>query len=319
VRAHDDVPPTPLLATGLRVESPHMSAGFTRAHAAILATAALFSTGGAAIKACGLNAWQVASFRSGVAAVILALLVPGSRLTSRPILLVAIAYAGTLVSFVLSTKLTTAAQAVFLQAAAPLYVVFLERWLLKTRLSGRDVPVLLLVAAGIGLLFVGSGRTFATAPNPPLGNAIAIVSGVFYAFMLTGLRWLAQREPTADASSAAALWGNGFAFAVALPMALPVQGSTATDWAVIVYLGTFQIGLAYYLISRAVRTVSALDVSLLLLVEPVLNPLLVWVLHGEVPGPLALAGAALILTATAWRTLSAPRARLQAEPAVTGV
>jgi drug/metabolite transporter (DMT)-like permease len=296
-----------------------MSAGFTRAHALVLATAVLFSTGGAAIKACGLNAWQVASFRSGVAAIAMALLVPGARLVSLPILLVATAYAGTLVSFVLSTKLTTAAQAVFLQAAAPLYVVFLERWLLKTRLSGRDVPVLLLVAAGIGLLFAGSGRAFATAPNPPLGNTIAIASGVFYAFMLTGLRWLAQREPTTDASSAAALWGNGFAFAAALPMALPVQGSTTTDWAVIAYLGTFQIALAYYLISRAVRTVSALDVSLLLLVEPVLNPVWVWALHGEVPGPLAIAGAALILAATAWRTLSTPRALAQAEPAVTGV
>jgi drug/metabolite transporter (DMT)-like permease len=293
--------------------------GFTRAHAAILATAVLFSTGGAAIKACGLNAWQVASFRSGVAAIAMALLVPGARLVSRPILLVATAYAGTLVSFVLSTKLTTAAQAVFLQAAAPIYVVFLERWLLKTRLSGRDVPVLLLVAAGIGLLFAGSGRTFATAPNPPLGNAIAIASGVFYAFLLTGLRWLAQREPAADASAAAALWGNGFAFAAALPMALPVHGSTATDWAVIAYLGTFQIALAYFLISRAVRTVSALDVSLLLLVEPVLNPVWVWALHGEVPGPLAIAGAALILAATAWRTLSTTRALVQAEPAATGV
>ena len=200
----------------------------------ILVTAALFSTGGAAIKACGLGPWQVASFRSGIAAVILGLLVPGARLVSRPILLVAAAYAGTLVSFVLATKLTTAAQAVFLQAAAPLYVVFLERWLLGTRLSARDVPVLLLVAAGIGLLYAGSGtQAVATAPDPARGNVIAIVSGVFYAMMLVGLRWLAQRNPDVDASSAAALWGNGLAFAVALPMALPVTGSTAKDWAVL--------------------------------------------------------------------------------------
>ena len=70
-----------------------MSAGFTRAHAAVLATALLFSTGGAAIKACGLTAWQVASFRSGVAALALALLVPAARRVSGRALLVAVAYA----------------------------------------------------------------------------------------------------------------------------------------------------------------------------------------------------------------------------------
>jgi DME family drug/metabolite transporter len=283
-----------------------MTSGFTRAHAAILATAVLFSTGGAAIKACQLAAWQVAGFRSGIAAIVMVLLVPAARQVSGPILLVAAAYAGTLISFVLANKLTTAAQAVFLQAAAPLYVVFLERWLLGTRLARRDVPVLGLVVVGGVLLYVGSGASSATAPDPARGNVIAIISGVFYAGMLVGLRWLSERSPRPGASAAAAVWGNGLAFAVALPMALPVVGSTTRDWAVLAYLGIFQIGLAYYLVARAVRTVSALDVSLLLLVEPVLNPIWVWLLHGEIPGPLAIAGGALVLVATAWRTLVAP-------------
>ena len=285
-----------------------MSPGFTRAHLAILATAVLFSTGGAAIKACQLAAWQVAGFRSGIAALVMVLLVPAARQVSGPILVVAAAYAGTLISFVLANKLTTAAQAVFLQAAAPLYVVFLERWLLGTRLARRDVPVLGLVVIGGVLLYLGSGASFATAPDPARGNVIAIVSGVFYAGMLVGLRWLAERTPRPGAAAAAAVWGNGLAFAVALPMALPVVGSTSRDWLVLAYLGIFQIGLAYYLVARAVRTVSALDVSLLLLVEPVLNPIWVWLLHGEVPGPLAIVGGALVLVATSWRTLTAPPA-----------
>ena len=244
-----------------------MASGFTRAHLAILATAVLFSTGGAAIKACQLAAWQVAGFRSGIAALVMVLLVPAARQVSGPILVVAAAYAGTLISFVLANKLTTAAQAVFLQAAAPLYVVFLERWLLGTRLARRDVPVLGLVVIGGVLLYLGSGASFATAPDPARGNVIAIVSGVFYAGMLVGLRWLAERTPRPGAAAAAAVWGNGLAFAVALPMALPVVGSTSRDWLVLAYLGIFQIGLAYYLVARAVRTVSALDVSLLLLVD----------------------------------------------------
>jgi drug/metabolite transporter, DME family len=281
-----------------------MTAGLTRAHLAVLATALLFSTGGAAIKACGLHAWQVAGFRSGIAGVVLAILVPAARQVSWPILLVSTAYAATLISFVLANKLTTAAQAVFLQAAAPLYVVGLERWLLGTRVSAREIPVLGLVVLGVALLYLGSGASFATAPDPARGNLIAIASGIFYAFLLVGLRWLAQRVPAPGAAAAATLWGNFLALLIALPLALPVVGSTPTDWLVLGYLGTFQIALPYYLLTRAVRTVSALDVALLLLIEPVLNPVLVWLLHNEVPGPLAIAGGALVLAATAWRTLT---------------
>ena len=284
-----------------------MSARFTRAHAAILATALLFSTGGAAIKACGLNAWQVASFRSGVAAVALALLVPAARRVSGPILLVSVAYAGTLISFVLANKLTTGAQAVFLQAAAPLYVVFLERWLLGTRMAVRDVPILAAVGIGVALLFFGSGGASATAPDPARGNMIAIGSGVFYAFLMVGLRWLAADATAPQGTAAAAtLWGNILAFAAALTLALPVVQSRPMDWVVIGYLGVFQIGLAYYLMTRAMRTLTALDTSLLLLIEPLLNPTFVWLVHGETPTPMAMAGGAMVLAATTWRSLTMP-------------
>jgi drug/metabolite transporter (DMT)-like permease len=294
-----------------------MSGGFTGAHAAVLATALLFSTGGAAIKACGLTAWQVASFRSGVAAVALALLVPAARRVSWRVLLVGVAYAGTLVSFVLANKLTTAAQAVFLQAAAPLYVVFLERWLLATPIARRDLPILVAVGVGIVLLFVGSGGTYATAPDPVRGNVIAIVSGVFYAFLMVGLRWLAGDAAAPRGTAAAAtLWGNVLACAAALPLALPVVDSRPVDWAVIAYLGVFQIALAYYLMTRAMRTLTALDTAVLLLVEPLLNPTFVWMVHGETPTPMAMTGGALVLAATTWRSV-APGAAAQAHPAET--
>jgi drug/metabolite transporter (DMT)-like permease len=97
-----------------------------------------------------------------------------------------------------------------------------------------------------------------------------------------------------------------------------VAGARPLDWALIGYLGTFQIALAYYLVSRAMRTVTALDTALLLLLEPVLNPIWVWRLHGETPGPLAMTGSALVLTATAWRVLAAPRANTSvASPAAS--
>ena len=96
----------------------------------LLAAAVLFSTGGAAIKATTLTAWQVASFRSGVAALAVLLLVPAARRGFSPkVFLVSIAYAATMVLFVASNKATTAANAIFLQSAAPLYVLLLAPWL----------------------------------------------------------------------------------------------------------------------------------------------------------------------------------------------
>src|SRR4051794_39217525 len=92
----------------------------------VLAAAALFSSGGAAVKAIHLNGWQVASFRSAVATVAFLLFLPESRRRPTPrVLAVGAVYAATMVLFVLSTKMTTAASAIFLQATAPLWVVLL--------------------------------------------------------------------------------------------------------------------------------------------------------------------------------------------------
>jgi drug/metabolite transporter (DMT)-like permease len=284
---------------------------FSRAHLAVLLAAVVFSTGGAAIKACQLAPWQVAGFRSGIAAVVLAALVVRARQVSGPILLVAVAYAATLVSFVIANKLTTAAHAVFLQAAAPMYVLALERTLPGVRFDWRDLPVMALVIAGLALLLAGTGAGTATAPDPSRGNQIAVMSGLFYACMLVGLRWLTSlHSDRPGAAEAATLWGNVLAFLVCLPMALPVAGARVADWLVLGYLGAIQIALAYYLLTRAVRTVSALDVSLLLLLEPVLNPIWAWWLQGEQPGRWAIVGGALVLCATAWRSVRRDRAQV---------
>ena len=106
----------------------------------ILAAAVLFSTGGAAIKAASLTAWQVASFRSGSRGRSNTLLVPSARRGwNRQSALVAIAYASTLVTFALANRLTTAANAIFLQATAPLYLLLLGPWLLRERARRSDV------------------------------------------------------------------------------------------------------------------------------------------------------------------------------------
>lgn len=268
----------------------------------VLAAAFLFSTGGAAIKATALTSWQVASFRSLIAAAVL--LAVGGRWRRRwtpRVIAVGLAYGSTLVLYVAATKLTTAANAIFLQSTAPLSLLVLSPLLLREPVHRRDVGFAAVMALGLALFFFESPRSLVTAPDPTTGNLLGAASGFTWALTILGLRWLA-REPD-DVSGAAVVSGNVIAGLACLPLALPVVDATPGDWSVIFYLGAFQIGLAYVWLTRGIAGLSAFEVSLLILLEPVLNGMLAWAIHGEVPSHLALAGCALILVATLARSL----------------
>jgi len=273
----------------------------------ILATALLFSTGGAAIKACSLTAWQVASFRSGIAAVALMLFLPESRrFLARRQLIVGLAYAATMVLYVTANKLTTAANAIFLQSTAPLYVLLLGPRLLGERARATDLGFAAALCAGMTLFFVGVESPQITAPDPFSGNVLGVASGLSWALTIVGLRWLGRMEssPGGGGVAGAVVGGNLIAALICLPLALPVTRSVPTDWALVVYLGVFQIGAAYALMTRGLRRVPAFEVALLLLLEPVLSVVWAWLVHGEQPGPWSLAGCLTVLSATVWRAIS---------------
>jgi drug/metabolite transporter (DMT)-like permease len=281
------------------------------ARLSLLTTALLFSTGGAAIKATTLTNWQITCLRSAVAAVLLWLAAGRRVRVTRAVLLVGLAQAATLVSFVTANKLTTAANVVFFQGAAPLYIALLGPWLLGERLPRRDYPVLAGIALGIVLLFLGPSATTATAPNQTLGNIIGAVSGACWALTVMGLRWVARHErgTSTAAAGSATIVGNGLAFLVCLPLALPFGTLATRDLAVIGYLGIFQVGFSYLLLSRSLSYVPAVDASLLLLAEPAFSPVWAWVVHGEVPGTWPLLGGLLILGSTTWKTWRDGRGR----------
>ena len=269
----------------------------------LLAAAILFSTGGAAIKSAALTPWQVASFRSAVAAAALAVCLPGARRGwTWAMVPVSLAYAATLVLFVLATRQTTAANAIFLQATAPLYVLLLGPLLLRERITSIDAVQMLAVGAGMAMFFLGTPQAVATAPNPRLGNWLGAGSGVGWALTLIGLRWMGKYQGAGNSAMAAVVGGNLAAFAIALPQALPVAHFGAADAAVILYLGVFQIGLAYWCLATGIRHVPAFEATALLLVEPALNPVWAWMVHGERPGAWPIAGGAVILAATAAKT-----------------
>ena len=240
----------------------------------------------------------MASFRSGIAAIALFLLIPAWRRGwSRRTLLVGLFYATTLILYVAANKLTTAANSIFLQATAPLYLLLLAPRLLGEPLRRGDPLLAALLVLGIILFFVQVDPALATAPNPLQGNLVAAASGVTWAFTLLGLRWLARSE-TPESAGAAVISGNAIAFLVCAPLAFPVSSSLPLDWAVVAYLGLFQIGLAYVAMTRGMRRTPAFEASLLLLLEPVLNSVWAWLVHGEQPGQASLLGCTLILFAS---------------------
>ncbi|AMY08576.1 carboxylate/amino acid/amine transporter [Luteitalea pratensis] len=268
----------------------------------VLLAAMLFSTAGVVVKATVLTSWQIAGFRSAVAAVFLLLV---ARFPLRPTwrtLSVGLFIAVTFITFIVANKQTTAAHAVFLQAAAPLYLVLLGPWLLAERVHARDIPFLCVVFVGLGLLFAGTVTPSATAPNPAFGNIIGAVSGVTWALVLAGVRLISRAEGLKGAM-AATFYGNVFAFLLCAPVAFPVRAAGPIDWAVIAYLGCFQLALAYVLLTRGIGKLPALEAALLLLLEPALNPLWTFLVHGETPGIVGSIGGGLVLVATTARAL----------------
>jgi drug/metabolite transporter (DMT)-like permease len=263
----------------------------------------LFATAGAVIKESDLSNWQIAGLRSAVAAVTLFLSLPDAR--RRPSLVtvgVALAYAATMMLFVTANKLTTAANAVLLQATAPLHLLYLAPWVLRERIAPRDLLWLGVLGIAVALFFADAIDPIATAPDPLLGNVLSVSCGLTWAVTVLGLRWLAIHGGPRESTASAVLTGNLVAALVCLPLAFPLpQPMPAKEWLIVGYLGVFQVAAAYVLLLAGIGRVPVFAASLLLLTEDALNPVFVWIVHDEIPGRWALAGGAIILAAAVVR------------------
>jgi drug/metabolite transporter, DME family len=269
----------------------------------LLCAAFLWSTAGAAMKSCQLSGWQIAGGRSLVAGLFLFIAVRDSRRKpDRAVLATALGYAATVTLFAVANKLTTAANAIFIQSTAPLWVVLLSPRLLGERPSPAELATIPIYAVGLFCFFLDD-----LSPGQMLGNWVALGAGLAFATCIVGLRRIRERGPSA------LVYGNWIAALVTAPMWLDGPSPMLADLTVLVYLGVFQLGLAYLCFTRGVARTPALEASLLVLLEPVLNPIWTFLLAGERPGRWAIVGGSIVLGATLWRTLSpvwSQRARL---------
>jgi len=271
----------------------------------VLGAAALWSTGGLFIKATHLSAFELSFGRSLLAAIIIAIFTRREGFgINRISAITSVLYAALLILFVLATKLTTAANAIFLQYTAPVYVLILEPLFYKEKFRGRDFVTVAACIAGMSLFFVGKLR-----PQDVSGNLFALASGVCFAFFFLLLRHSKARNVNRASS---AIYGNLIVVLLCAPSFLGAmqRGIRPADYACIAYLGIVQIGFAYLLFTLAMaRGVRSLDAGIIGYVEPVLNPVWVFLFLGERPSGWAIIGGAIIIASVIVHMLLETRAK----------
>jgi len=260
----------------------------------LLLTALLWSTSGLFIKLLNCHPLSIFGARGLVAGVVFLIWLRRVPLRITPFLGAGAAgYMGAQFLFILSTRLTTAANAIFLQYTAPIYVVIFGFWFLRERPRRIDWITMVVIFGGM-LLFFGEGLTI----KGLYGNLAAVLGGVALAIMIVSARAQKDNHPAQIFLIGSCLGGM-----IGLPSVLQETWSLA-DAAIIVYLGIVQTGLASALYSIAIRHVPALESNLILMLEPVLNPLWVFLIIGESPAPLALIGGAVVIGAIAARAIA---------------
>lgn len=279
-----------------------------RAVTQLVVCALLWSLAGVLIKSADWPPLAVAGARGLIAGVFLATVNFRSlRFTwSRLQLGAAVAYAGCTILFLVATKLTTAANAILLQYTAPIWIALLGAWLLREPATRTDWVAIVAILGGMTLFFSGDLR-FTGA----LGNVLAVLSGVFFAAMTMLLRKQKDASPLESI-----ILGNLLAFVVGLPSMVRAPAPSATCLLMLGLLGVVQLGLAYQLYSKAIRHVPALQVVLVTVLEPILNPTWVLLLTGERPGPRALVGGAIVLGASTLRSVAALNGKTTTLPVV---
>lgn len=254
--------------------------------------------GGVLIKSVDWNPLAIAGSRSAVASLylLLALGLPRVRFTW-PVAGAALCYAGTMLTFVPATRLTTAANAILLQYMAPVHVAVLAPRFLGEPTTRRDW--LALGAALLGMTFFFWGEV---SSQGRLGNALALASSFFFAGTAMCMRKIKDGQ-----GPQAILLGNVITALFCLPAYFhgPFPGGASLCW--IMLLGVVQTGVPYQLYALAIRQVRAMEAILVPMIEPVLNPVWVFLIIGERPSAKALVGGAVVLGAATIQGLMAIR------------
>jgi drug/metabolite transporter (DMT)-like permease len=269
-------------------------------------TAFLWSSSGLFIKILTLNAYQISFYRSGIAALTIFAITYFRRKKPKfetDIIsnLCAVSYAGILILFVLATKMTTAANAIFLQFTAPIYLLFLEPLFLKTKFKVRDLLTIVICITGMVLFFFGRleiGNIY--------GNLLAIASGICFAFFSLFLKWKKQLHKS-DNTVNNIIAGN---LLISFVCFFLVYDSLAIDFTqalILLYMGSIQIGLSYLIFNEGIKYASATESMIIAMLEAIFNPIWVFLGIGEAPSVFSIIGGVIIFAAILLHTFTSAK------------
>lgn len=264
----------------------------------LLVCVVLWSTSGLFVKLSTLNPVALTGGRSFITAIVLLIYLRRPHFTwSRAQILGAVMMTVTFLLFITATTMTSAANAILLQYTAPVWVALFGTWYLGEKAKGYDWVTMGVILLGM-LLFFGDKLTTAGL----IGNIMAVVSGITMAWMSLFVR----KEP--ESAGETVFLGNSLAAVIGVPVLLSAAFAGTVDpvnWAILLYMGIFQLGLAFILYTIAVRKLPAIESILISMIEPILNPIWVFLVIGEKPSPLAIAGGAIVIAAVTVRALIA--------------
>ena len=260
----------------------------------LLITAILWSFGGILIKLVNWNPIAIAGMRSAIAALFLLVIIkkPTWRWNKAKVGGI-IAYASTVIFFVMANKCTTAANAILLQYTAPVYIAIFGKFFLDEKTDKTDWFFISIIIGGMILFFIddiGGGSL--------KGNILAIISGISFAFNVMFIRKQKDENPIEII-----FWGNILTAIISLPFMVTSPFPDAKSWTGLLLLGVFQLGFSYFLYAKAIKNVTALEGVLIPVIEPILNPLWVFLIVGEIPGKWSLIGGVVVLLSVTGRAV----------------
>ncbi len=256
--------------------------------AAMAGCAVLWSCGGILIKLVNWHPLAIAGTRSLVAGLFILLVLKKPRFTFSWIqILAALSYSLTMILFVAATRTTTAANAILLQYTAPVYVAILGGMILKEKPSIHHWMALVTIILGLTLFFKD-----ALAPGQAAGNLLGLGSGLSFALFSIFMRLQKDGSPLESL-----LLANLLTALIGIPFYFQGPGPDMTGWLSIGALGIFQSGLSLILFSYGIKRITALSAMLIAALEPLLNPVWVFLFTGEKPGYWSLIGGLTILSA----------------------
>ncbi len=260
---------------------------------AVLTAAIMWSTGGMFIKLITFDALQISFFR-GIFAALVFLVIFKKEIFYANVFTIINAgfYSAILILFVIATKTTTAANAIFLQYTAPIYVLIFEPIINRTKYEKINVITIIICFFGMILFFFGRIST-----GYQEGNIIALLSGAAYAAFLLGMR-----KNKKEYQFSSIFYGNVLVALICFPSIFSIQSFNIKNMLMVTYLGIFQIGIAYAIFSYGLKKVYAIEASLISMIEPVLNPVWVFLGYGEIPSITAIFGGIIIIAAISVRT-----------------